>query len=111
MKTPMSRSTDARSLRLDLTLNERWTLHHRILDRIEREMTSADVSPPPIEVYRVFDKLETGTDRFTADELRGVRSELEEAFSSDLPARDERALRTVLDRIDEALRETCAPSV
>lgn len=106
----MSRSTDTRSLRLDLTLNERWTLHHHILDRIEREVTSADVSPPPIEVYRVFDKLETGADRFTSDELRGMRSELEEAVSNDPPARDERALRAVLDRIDETLRETCAPS-
>lgn len=58
----------------------RWTLHHVLLDRIERanENTherSADVVPPMC-VYRAFDRLDQGGTSFTFEELEAIQDVL-----------------------------------
>ena len=58
---------------LDPTREEQWVLHDVMLDRIEMELhVSEDADPHAIEVLRVFEKAEAGTDRFSAAHQRGA---------------------------------------
>lgn len=74
-----------RSVTLPLSPGERWTLHHVLLDRIERGSTATDpssVDPSPLEVVRAFETLEDGETRFTIAQLEAVRTVLAEYHHS-----------------------------
>lgn len=67
-----------RTAHLELTRGEQWTLHHALLDRIDRERTAADatgIDPPPLAVYTAFETLEAGDDvtRFSVVQLEASR--------------------------------------
>ncbi|TYL37913.1 hypothetical protein CV102_14395 [Natronococcus pandeyae] len=74
----------------DLSREEQWVLHHTLLDRMESEVRSpADTDPPPLAVYRVFEKLEAGTHRFSQRERRCLRDELRQCVAAaETPDRD-----------------------
>ena len=60
---------------LSLSPSERWTLHHVLLDRIEQESTSGEPSrtdPPPIEVFRAFDRVDAGRTTFTRSQVAAI---------------------------------------
>lgn len=96
--------TEPEPIPFDLSRNEEWTIHHVILDRIEAEWRSEGGNPPPITVYRVFDKVEAGTERFKPTELRSLREELASyRESGDVPERDARSVDELLERLDTAL--------
>lgn len=62
-----------------LSAEERWTLHHLLIDRLEAEATDTDrVDPPPVEVFRAFETLDGGGASFTLAQLAAVRSVLSE---------------------------------
>lgn len=59
-------------LTLSLTPAEQWTLHHALLERVDREHTATDaanVDPPPLAVYAAFDTLDSGGTQFSVREL------------------------------------------
>ena len=99
-----NKQTAPRQLTFALSRDEAWTVHHVVLDRIEAETTSADREPPSIDVYRVFDKLEAGTERFTRSELKAMRVELESSRETDGPTdRDEARLAALVERLGQRL--------
>ena len=60
---------------LSLSPEEQWTLHHVLLDRIDQEATSGEPSrtdPPPLEVFRAFERLDAGRTNFTRSELAAI---------------------------------------
>ena len=70
-----------RSVALSLPPEEQWTLHHVLLDRIEREARAEDaatVSPPSVEVYEAFETLDAGETSFTVVQLDAIRTLLAE---------------------------------
>ncbi len=86
---------------LDLSREEQWVLHHVILDRMELEARApADTNPPPVAVYRVFEKLEAGTHRFSRCERQCLRDELDRyAEAADTPERDRPIAERLLDKL------------
>lgn len=62
------------TISLSLAREEAWTLHHVLLDRIERESATDD--PPPVNLYRAFESLDTGSTQFTTPQLAVIRSTL-----------------------------------
>lgn len=103
--------SDRSTTSLSLSPEERWTVHHVLLHRIEREGTAADtteVEPPPIEVFRAFDVLDGGESRFTAAQLDAIRDVLAAShWSTDWEVERPRIER-LLERVSRAL-ETTAP--
>ncbi|WP_226010074.1 hypothetical protein [Halomicrobium salinisoli] len=74
---------DARSIALSLPIEQQWTLHHVLLDRIEREETTpADVEPPRVEVFQAFEALDAGETRFTRAQLEAIEDLLSEYHHS-----------------------------
>lgn len=70
-------SQHPRSVTLSLSLEEQWTLHHVLLDRIEQESTAenlANVDPPPIEVFQAFETLDAGKTSFTITQLKAIQT-------------------------------------
>ena len=101
-----NRQTEQRQRTFALSRDEAWTVHHVVLDRIEAEATMADREPPSIDVFRVFEKLESGTEQFTCTELRAMRSELDSYRSSERPSdRDDDHLVAIVERLDQQLAE------
>ena len=75
----------AHSVTLSLSPEEHWTLHHVLLDRIERESTAVEpslVDPPPVEVFQVFEMLDAGETSFTIEQLEAVQATLAEYHHS-----------------------------
>lgn len=69
------------SITLQLTPEERWTLHHVLLHRIERETAADDatsIDPPRLAVFRAFETLDGGGSRFTVEELEAIEDLLAE---------------------------------
>jgi hypothetical protein len=105
------------SLRLALSLppEEQWTLHHVLLDRIERETTAeqTNADSPPVEVFRAFERLDAGETSFTVAELEAIQAVLAEYHHATTwweleRARLERLLHRVTDLV--AQRRTTLPS-
>ena len=73
-KPPLSPPTVA----LSLTPEQHRTLHHVLLDRIDRESieVAADAGPPPVEVFQAFEMLDSGRSQFTLPQLEAVRDVL-----------------------------------
>jgi hypothetical protein len=69
-----ARSRPSRSIPLSLSREERWTFHHVLLHRIEREGAEdpATTEPPPIELFRAFETLDSGEIRFTEPQLEAM---------------------------------------
>ena len=70
---------------LPLSSEERWTLHHVLLDRIEQESTAVEpsiVDPPPVEVFQAFEALDDGETSFTIEQLEAVQTTLAEYHHS-----------------------------
>lgn len=84
-----------------LSHEERWLLHHLLVDRLELAARSPDADRPPADVYRLFEKLEAGSHRFTPAERRRLRTELARyAEARDTPERD----RPVARRLEARFR-------
>ncbi|WP_440771373.1 DUF7853 family protein [Natronorubrum sp. DTA28] len=78
-------SAHSQSVTLSLPLEEQWTLHHVLLDRIERELAAADpttIDPPPVEVFQAFEALDAGQTRFTMAQLGAIQTILAEYHHS-----------------------------
>ncbi|MFC6716671.1 hypothetical protein ACFQGT_02175 [Natrialbaceae archaeon GCM10025810] len=105
-----SRSPDP--IALPLALEAQWTLHHVLLDRIEREETaadSADVDPPSLEIYQAFETLERGETRFTAAQLEAIRDLLATyQRSTDWWELERSALEDLLADVSTALEDAPA---
>lgn len=64
---------------LTLSADERWTLHHVLLDRIHAGATVIDADhddPPPVAVVGAFETLDAGETTFTVAQLEAVREVL-----------------------------------
>ena len=73
------------AITLSLPPEEHWTLHHVLLDRIDQETTvgdTAEVDPPPAEVFRAFETLDAGETSFTIAQLKAIRDVLAEYHHS-----------------------------
>lgn len=78
-------SREPRSITLSLPPSEHWTLHHVLLDRIERESTAEDptsITPPPVEVFQAFETLDSGESSFTIAQLEAIQTVLGEYHHS-----------------------------
>lgn len=97
-------SSEHQKYTLDLSREEQWVLHHVLLDRIELEAQApADTDPPPITVYRVFEKLEAGTHQFSRYERQGLRDELHKyAEAMNTPERDQPIVERLLDKLQQS---------
>lgn len=70
---------ETRSVTLSLSLEEHWTLHHVLLDRIEQEKKAAEstgVEPPPVEVFQAFETLDAGETSLTIPQLNAIQTVL-----------------------------------
>lgn len=109
---PESQSSPS-AVSLSLPLEEQWTLHHVLLDRIEREAEApSNVDSPPVEAYRAFETLDAGETDFTVAQLEAIRTvpaayHHAPEWERDRP-RIERLLHRVSDRIE---RGEQAPAV
>ena len=72
------------SATLSLTPEQHWTLHHVLLDRIDKESATvtAGADPPPVEVFQAFETLESGKARFTLAQLTAIGEVLAEYHHS-----------------------------
>lgn len=102
-----SRSQSFHATSLSLSLEDRWTLHHVLLHRIEQEETATnatDVDSPPLEVFQAFDALDDGTLRFTGDQLEAVQNVLAEyQRSSDWWELERAPIERLLEQVTAAL--------
>lgn len=95
-----------RPVTLSLPPEEAWTLHHVLLDRIEREAASEPAAgSPPVEVFRAFETLDAGGRRFTVAQLEAMQGVLAEYHHATTwweieRARIERLLDRITDRLD-----------
>ena len=95
-----------RSVALSIPREEQWTLHHVLLDRIERERTvkSPETGPPSIEVYRAFDRLDDGETAFTLAQLEAVQSVLSRYHHSPTDWElDRPEIEALLERVTDAI--------
>lgn len=86
-----------------LSREEQWIAHHVMLDRIELEAKApGDTDPPPLEVFRVFEKLEADHPRLTSSERRCLCRELRRYVEGvNTPERDESVARSLLEALEE----------
>ena len=72
------------SFTLPLEREEHWTLHHVLLDRIDRETTAntGESDPPSIEVFQAFETLDSGDTSFTIAQLKAIQNVLAEYHHS-----------------------------
>lgn len=109
LAAPMNVLNHRQAIRLDLSREEQWVLHHVLLDRIELETRApADTDPPPLGVFQMFEKLDAHTDtemqQFTPGELRCLREELRQyATESNIPERDQDVVTRLLSRVAEVV--------
>lgn len=92
---------------LSLPPEEQWTLHHVLLDRIERETTAEQTNvDPPAEVVRAFERLDAGETGFTVAQLEAIQAVLAEYHHATTwweleRARLERLLHRVTDLVEQ----------
>lgn len=90
-----------------LSLEERWTLHHALLQCIEREASTPEREPPAIEVYQAFETLDTGTTNFTTAQLEAIQDVLAESHHrTDQWQLDRPQVESLLDHVTTALEES-----
>ena len=73
------------SIQLSLSREDHWTLHHVLLDRIEREATAEEpskIDAPPISLFHAFETLDAGETSFTIAQLEAVQTILAEYHHS-----------------------------
>lgn len=110
-----SRSPRTPVVTLRLDPEEHWTLHHVLLDRIDRETTATvgGTDPPPLEVFQAFETLDSGDTRFTVAQLEAICTVLAEYHHSpswweiERP-RIEQLLHRVTQLIDQHQTAPCA---
>jgi len=76
---------DPATIRLSLDRESRWTLHHVLLDRLEREARANDptgIDPPPVAVFDAFETLDAGETSVTTAELEAMRAVVAEYHHS-----------------------------
>lgn len=104
-----SRSRSFHATSLSLSLEDRWTLHHVLLHRIEREETASDatdVDSPPLEVFQAFDAVDDGTLRFTDTQLEAIQDVLAEyQRATDWWELERADVEGVLERVTTALED------
>ncbi|TYL36393.1 hypothetical protein CV102_22450 [Natronococcus pandeyae] len=105
----MTRTTSSlQTATLDASLAEQWTLHHVLLDRLDRERaedTPAPLSPRLVEVSHAFETLDAGERRFTTAQLEVIQSLLAEYAVSKRWADDRERLERLQDHIDDLLAQ------
>lgn len=94
---------------LSLPPEEHWTLHHVLLDRIERESTAEHptrVDPPPVEVFQAFETLDAGETSFTIAQLEAIQTILTEYLcSTSLEDRERSRLEQLLHYVAERIEQ------
>ncbi len=94
---------------LALSRAEQWTLHHVLLDRIEREAAEPGVKPP-VAVFHAFAALDAGEIAFTQPELETIQSVLAEYhYSTDWWEIERAQLETLLYEVTQARQTTSHP--
>lgn len=76
---------DPAEVSLSLDRETRWTLHHVLLDRLERETRAEDptgIDPPPVAVFDAFETLDAGETSLTTTELEAIRTVVAEYHHS-----------------------------
>lgn len=99
----------ARPINLALPLAAQWTLHHVLLERLDRERTTADptgIEPPPLAVYTAFETLETGETRVTPVELEACLDVVADAHHQPAWATERGRLEGLLQTLTRALERT-----
>lgn len=72
-----AQSRSSRPITLSLPREGRWTLHHVLLHRIEREEESPTTTEPPsLELFQAFETLDNGGTSFTGAQLEAIRDVL-----------------------------------
>lgn len=103
----------SQTVTLSLPLEEHWTLHHVLLDRVEQESIeeeSTEVDSLPVEVFQAFETLDAGDISFTIDQLEVMQSILAEAHHSSRRWVIERSrLEQLLHRITSVLKQSNTP--
>lgn len=104
----------SRSISLSLSREAQWTLHHVLLDRIDRAETAdtpTSDDPPPVEVYQAFETLDAGSTCFTRPQLEAIQMVLGEYHHTSTWWELERAqIEDLLRRITARLDQYRAPS-
>ena len=97
----MAAQNTHRDSAVELTREEQWVLHDVLLDRIEMELQlPAETDAPSLEVFRVFEKVESGSYRFSEEERQRIEEELRRyADARDTPERDVSVVERVVDRL------------
>lgn len=97
----MTASTEEQGVTLNLSREEQWVIHHVMLDRMELEAQApTDTDPPPLEVYRVFEKLETSIHWFSQREGKCLRTELSQYDEAiDTPDHDKPITEQILNQL------------
>lgn len=93
---------------LDASLAEQWTLHHVLLDRLDREHAEdapTPLSPRLVEVAYAFEALDAGKRRFTIAQLEAIQPLLAEYMFSKRWADDRERLERLQDHIDDLLAQ------
>lgn len=109
-----SRSRPHRSTTLSLSHDERWTLHHVLLHRIEQEETAADptdVDSPPLELFQAFETIDGGAARFTDPQLEAIQTTLASyQRSTDWWELERGTLESLLEHVTSALEANRLPA-
>ena len=87
---------------IDVPRADQWTLHHVLLDRLEREAARETPSPLPpelVEANRAFETLDAGDRTFTTPQLHAIRTVVGEYVHS--PAWEDE--REALERLHRRL--------
>lgn len=94
------------SITLSVPPAEQWTLHHVLLDRIEREATAVEpttVDPPPVEIFQAFETLDAGDTTFTIPQLDAMQTLLAEYHHATTWVLDRPQIEELLHRITTCL--------
>jgi len=110
-----SHENETRTVPLSLSPADQWTLHHVLLDRIEREPRAAEptaIEPPPVEIFQAFETLDAGDTRLTVRQLDAIQNLLAEYHHAPAWGEVERArIERLLDRVTTLLdRGRATPS-
>ena len=95
-------SDTSTTISVALAPEEQWLIYQVMLDRMEQEaIAPVETDPPPLSVFRVYEKLETGKHRFTPTELRQIHYELlSYLHRPNLPNQDYSLTKALINRID-----------
>lgn len=99
----MTALPEQQGLTLSLSREEQWVVHHVMLDRMELEAQApAETDPPPLDVYRIFEKLEGGIHWFSQRECQCLRNELSQyAEEKSTPDRDKPITEQILNQLQQ----------